>query len=1118
MAIFQKSVIHNHLATLDKEQVEKAFEKFKRNYSPKRIAEIKKLKEEEYQDGFLREIFVDVLGYTLKPTENYNLVREFKNQADGKKADGAVVKKGKAVVVIELKSTKTKDLKTITEQAFNYKYNQPDCKYVITSNFQKLRFYIDYANEYEEFDLFDLKKEDFELLYLILHKESILADLPLKLKTETRFHEENISNKLYKDYSDFKHKVYNNLVKNNPQYDKLTLFKKSQKFLDRLLFVFFAEDTGLVPPNAISKIVEQWETLKELDEYKSLYSRFVKFFEHLNNGHKYKTYELPAYNGGLFAPDEILDEINIDDEILKDDALKLSAYDFNTDVDVNILGHIFEHSLNEIEEITAEIEGTKSNKTKSKRKKDGVFYTPKYITQYIVENTIGKLCNEKRKELDIEEIEFDGTYKNRDGKLSAKGKKLFEKLNNYKEWLLTLKIIDPACGSGAFLNQALNFLIEEHKHIDDIIAELTGEAIRLFDTDKTILENNLFGVDINEESVEIARLSLWLRTAKKGRKLSNLNANIKCGNSLINDQKIAGDKAFKWEKEFPQVFEPTKIKLTKQETEEFEKAPDYLDLIEQNAKLAQEKAEQSAKLSQEAILYSKKVYELTQKQKSIVNEAGELYEISKGGFDVVIGNPPYFSISTIDKETQNFIKLNYANGDKNSDIYCIFYELGINLLKPNGILSYITSNQWLQAQYGKTLRHYFVENTNPAELINFGGFKVFKDATVDSSIFITRKNKCEFKLKACLFDNTFNNENIVGYINGNRITITDLNADKWLIANKSVSKLKEKIFKNGIKLKEHKIQILRGTLTGLNEAFIIDTQKKEELCKNNPENLKIIKPLLRGRDIHRYHINWAGYWLINTHNGYKNVDRIIVENYPAIKKHLDNYWEKLQKRSDKGKTPYNLRNCAYVDLFEKEKIIYPETTVRRAEFFRDKNAFFIDKTAFMIVGENLGYYQSILASKLMQWYLEFDLRSLGKNSIQYSKIFIENTPVPIPKAEIIEDFNKKSDLILENNTQLQKKKTKFLNRVKDNFEIEKISKKLNAFYDFDFKTFISELKKQKVNLSLVQQDEWEEYFNAYKTEINQIQMEINKTDNEIDQMVYKLYELTNEEIETIENE
>ncbi len=972
MGIFQKSVINNHFASLDKEKVDKAFNKFKENYSVAKISEIKNLKEEEYQDGFLREIFVDIFGYTLKPAENYNLAREFKNQSDGKKADGAILKNDKAIAVIELKSTKTKDLTSITEQAFNYKNNQPGCKYVITSNFQKLRFYIDYSNEYEEFDLFNMQKNDFELLYLILHKESILSDLPIKLKSETKFHEENISSKLYNDYSNYKKKIYNNLVENNPQYDKLTLFKKSQKFLDRLLFVFFAEDTGLVPPNAISKIIDQWQMFQDNDEYFTLYSRFVKFFAHLNKGHKYNTYQLPAYNGGLFAPDKILDNVEIDDEILKDDALLLSSYDFNTDVDVNILGHIFEHSLNEIEETEKQLSET-NDVTKSvlplvsKRKKDGVFYTPKYITQYIVENTVGKLCSEKRKKLGIKEIEFDGTFKTKNGNLSANGKKLFKTLNDYKDWLNQLKIIDPACGSGAFLNQALSFLIEEHKQIDDIIAELTGEAIRLFDTDKAILENNLYGVDINEESVEIAKLSLWLRTAQKGRKLSNLNENIKCGNSLISDPEIAGDKAFNWEKEFPQVFKKKKIKLTKKEIEEIEKDPDYLDLIKHNAQLAQEKAQQSAKLSQEALKYSEKVYEFAKKQKEVVNEDGELYGINKGGFDVVIGNPPYFPISTLDKQSLSFLKKNYINADKSGDIYCLFYELGINILKPNGLISYITSNQWLQAQYGKTLRDYFVTHSNPVELINFSGVKIFKDATVDSSIFISRKAECSFNLKACKFLKDFKGEDINTFIAQNSLQITNLKSDRWFIVKQNISKLRQKIKGNRPVLKEHKIIIKYGIKNGFNEAFIIDTSKKNELCKNNPENLEIIKPLLRGRDIHRYSKNWAGLWLINTHNGYKNIEEIKIENYPKIKEYLDQYWTKLIKRSDKGKTPYNLRSCAYVDLFEKEKIIYPETTVRRGEFYRDKDGFFIDKNSI---------YDCWRQFRLLSIYISFKINAM----------------------------------------------------------------------------------------------------------------------------------------------
>jgi len=390
MSIFQKSVINKHLKNLDKEQVDKAYRKFKENYSSKKIAKITELKEEEYQDGFLRDIFVDVLGYTLKPNENYNLVREYKNQEDGKKADGAILKENKAIAVIELKSTKTKDLKTVTEQAFNYKYNQPDCKYVITSNFQKLRFYIDYANEFEEFDLFYLTKEEFEIFYLILNKDSIYSNLPLQLKKETIFHEQDISDNLYKDYSEFKQKLFDNLIKNNQELDKLTLFKKSQKLLDRFLFILFAEDSGLLPPNSIARIIKRFNILKEEDAYKPLYDIFKQYFGYMNIGRKGKTPadDIPAYNGGLFYPDKLLDNLIIDDEILIDDLLHLSEYDFNTEIDVNILGHIFEHSLSEIEEITAEIEGTITDKAKSKRKKEGVFYTPKYITQYIVENTI----------------------------------------------------------------------------------------------------------------------------------------------------------------------------------------------------------------------------------------------------------------------------------------------------------------------------------------------------------------------------------------------------------------------------------------------------------------------------------------------------------------------------------------------------------------------------------------------------------------------------------------------------------------------------------------------------------------------------------------------------------
>ena len=252
----------------------------------------------------------------------------------------------------------------------------------------------------------------------------------------------------------------------------------------------------------------------------------------------------------MFQPDAVLDTIKINDELLYTYTQKLSHYDFASEVDVNILGHIFENSLNELDEIKAQLEGGSIDKQSTKRKKDGVFYTPKYITKYIVDNTVGKLCNDKKGEINIVEEDYFTDKK----RTKSTKQPLFEKLTTYRNWLLQITICDPACGSGAFLNQALDFLITEHRYIDELQAKLFGDALVLSDVEKSILENNLYGVDLNEESVEIAKLSLWLRTAQPNRKLNDLNNNIKCGNSLIDDVAIAGEKAFNWQMAFPKIF------------------------------------------------------------------------------------------------------------------------------------------------------------------------------------------------------------------------------------------------------------------------------------------------------------------------------------------------------------------------------------------------------------------------------------------------------------------------------------------------------------------------------------------------------------------------------------
>ena len=429
MSFFQESVKKKYLSELDSELLDNKYRQFLQYFNNKDIQQnIRSAKEEQFQEGFLRELFVNIFGYTLYPQPEYNLTTELKNTANNKKVDGAILKNAHAVAVIELKGTDTSDLDKVESQAFGYKNHNPKCIYVITSNFEKIRFYIQNAVEHLNFNLFDITREQFALMWLCLAKENLLNDIPLRMKESSLLQEENITKKLYADYSKFREAIYNNLVKNNPEQDKLLLFKKTQKLLDRFLFIFFAEDRLLIPPNSIREIINQWETMRDvLDEYTPLYSRFKKHFGYLNTGFKNKNTEIFAYNGGLFAPDEILDNITIDDNILYEHTLKLSQYNFDTEVDVNILGHIFEHSLGEIESVQAEIANTtrehitreqapllqiSSNKT-SKRKKDGIFYTPKYITKYIVENTVGKLCIEKRAEFGIIDEEYAKGRKNR---------------------------------------------------------------------------------------------------------------------------------------------------------------------------------------------------------------------------------------------------------------------------------------------------------------------------------------------------------------------------------------------------------------------------------------------------------------------------------------------------------------------------------------------------------------------------------------------------------------------------------------------------------------------------------------------------------------------------------
>lgn len=1029
---------------MDAQQIAKPWEQYQSYFLNEDIqANIHKIKEEQFQEGFLRELFVKVLGYTINPSPNYNLTTELKNEVGSKKADGAILLDGKVIGVIELKDHKTPDLTSIENQAFGYKSKHKDTRLVIISNFEKLRLYIDNAVEYREWDIFQMTADDFNELYLCLAWQQIEHRVALQMKQESVSNEDQITKALYRDYSQFKRVLFADILANNPVHEggdekewQLMLFKKTQKLLDRLLFIFFAEDCGLLPPNMIMQIVEEWEQLKDLDMDVPLYDRIKKHFGYLDTGYQGKKYEIFAYNGGLFKTDEVLDNLKISDDLLAEHTRRLSSYDFESDVDVNILGHIFENSLNEIEEVTQQITQGVAPQT-SKRKQDGVFYTPQYITKYIVENTIGRLCAEKKTELNIVEDEYQSDQRRQ---LQTK-KRLLDQLKAYRDWLLQLTILDPACGSGAFLNAALQFLMAEHKHIDEMEAKVTGATIEFQGVENSILENNLYGVDINEESVGIAQLALWLRTAKPHRKLNSLNQNIKCGNSLISDPAIAGDKAFDWQKEFPQVFE-------------------------------------------------------------------------KGGFDVVIGNPPYVQLQSMGAMSDAYAQSGFETYNKSADLYCLFTEKGYNLLKEGGMQSFIMPNKWMLVAYGKELRK-FMAKTDLQQIINFGDVQFFDEATIYVCIFVTRKSdKRDDEVKALsLNQKTYHGD----FMQEVPKQLADYPAEifgesEWIIQPKIHFNILKKM-QNGTALKNLPISINYGIKTGYNDAFFIDGATKDRLIAEDPKSAEIIKPLLRGRDIQAWMPVWDELYLINTHNGIKEeVAPVNIDDYPVIKQHLEPFYTKLSKRLDKGVTPYNLRNCDYMREFSKPKIMYPNMT-SIFPFIYDEKGFYGNDKTFMITANddtvNLKFITAILNSKLCKLWIWYNCPELQGGTREIRKVYFEN--FHIPDNADMQPLADLTDKQMQNVSQLQEKRSRFLHRLSDNFGGVKITTALQQFDTMDFKGLMAELKKQKIKLSLSQQDEWENYFNQRVAECQDLSAQIKATDNEIENRVFDLYGLTEEE-------
>ena len=984
-----------------------------------------KSKEEEFQGVFLQDIFTTVLGAVNKADgkTEWNLEHESKTKMDGQKADGAlgffdINGKKDVKVVIELKASKISldirqkrvgDTRTPVEQAFGYAPKfEGSCKWVIVSNYKEIRLYK--ANNMLEYQVFFLKnlKDDLEFkkfIYLLSFENLVKTDKTIKLTETYQKRQIEIEKKFYTEYKNMRLHIFENIKKNNPQKDEYILLEKVQKLLNRFLFICFCENKDLLPNNSYHEMLERGKKTEDIFE------SFKSFCSWINIGNI--KYNISKFNGGLFKNDEVLDTLVIDDKVFEE-MEKISEYDFSSDLNENILGHIFEQSINDIEDLKKEIKSEVFDKKKGKRKKDGIFYTPKYITKYIVENSIENWLDNKRKELGEDKLP-ELTEKDFNYDLYKRNyKKHIEFWTKYREAVKNIKIVDPACGSGVFLITAFEYLLNYNNYLNDKIFDLTGTKDLFSDTTKEILQNNIFGVDLNKESVEITKLSLWLKTADKNKTLATLENNIKCGNSLIDDIEIAGELAFYWEKEFPQVFK-------------------------------------------------------------------------NGGFDVVVGNPPYvFTRDNFSELEKSYYIKEYRSSTYKINTYILFMEKSFKLLKNKGYSSMIVPNSWLMMYSGKGIREYILENTKLLEIVNLEGHS-FESANVETIIYIGYKETGEFKTRILL-----NQKKEFIYSHSKKSTdfINEKEKIFKVFNDKNSSEINKKIFENSVMLDE-----IVNIKAGL-QAY----EKGKGTPKQTPEDVKNriydytykynenTHKYLAGGDVKRYAFNWTGQYLkygknlsaprtIELFNGKKVIIREITGKFP--KSILSTYTEDFYL--------YNLSNIGIIKKEENEI--------------------------------NLKYILVILNSRLMSYYF---MKNTAKSVRKLFPKIILNDLRKFPFKEISlqeqQPFIEKADKMLFLNKNLQELSQKFQRLLTRKFELEKLTTKLQDWYLLDFLEFTKELKKAKIKLSLKDEMEWEEIFLEKKEEAEKVKNEIEMTDKEIDKIVYELYGLSEEEIKIIEGE
>ena len=761
----------------------------------------------------------------------------------------------------------------------------------------------------------------------------------------------------------------------------------ANRLLGRVIFCWFLDKKGVINPDRKYFDSESFESDNEYYR-KNLENLFFGVLNTPIPDRDYKDDATPFLNGGLFeARDTDLyknPKLTFPKNYFDDLFGFLSGYNFTTDestsqfqqvaIDPEMLGRIFENLLAEMTEETGE----------QARKAKGAFYTPREIVDYMCRESLREYLKTKIPEDKFRDQRFYQLIDAPDKDFQDQDHNWRRDWKPYKDGIIKalddLKVLDPACGSGAFPIGMLQLLVRVYERLEP-----------RFDTYKAklqIIEKNIYGVDIEPMAIEIARLRAWLSIivdeeadSKKIKPLPNLEFKFVCANSLIDlDQSGAvtigedPDLADKLEEIRDAYFNTESLNKKKKLRTDYEKLVNKQEgLFGESIKSKQLKTYRPFDNEWTASFFNPN------------------FMFGVSSFQIIIGNPPYVSH---DKLTYKEELQKYKTYSAFADLYCYFYERSLDIISDDGQVVFITSNSFIKADYGELLREMIGQNHSVQKIVNIEGSQVFEAAIVNVSVVQIFKDKLHAP-KTLITNSSWDSGSFTEFIQDKGFLVdSSLFASTiWSLDNQEIQALIRKILKSGRSLEDRDTFIRLGIATGSNEAFLLDKKIKDHLIGLDPKNADIIKPVLRGRDIHRYSYELPDQWLLLTKNGIN-----VQKDYPSVYNHLDNFGDSFKNRGAQGENWWNLRACAFFDDFKKSKIVWIELSDKNRFALCDEEVYLLNSAYFLMPPENISseYLLGILNSTLMKFVLSKIAATSGMGTLRWINAYIKQFPIVEP--------------------------------------------------------------------------------------------------------------------------